>query len=127
MRIELRLPLEPPRSEDRDSDDVDGTDNGDGIRTSHNEIPDEEVYHPNTMTPSVQRTYELRPRKPRDYSNMYAHATLVHHAMMQDSLKEGLRKFQKVVEEAVSKELKQFHVRDTLAPQDSSELRDAQK
>jgi hypothetical protein len=100
--------LGAPRSDDRDSYD----DNEDQYGT----------YHPNAMTPSVQRAHGLRPRKARDYSHMFSHATVMHHAMAQYSLKKGLRKFQKVGEAAVSKELKQLHMRDTFAPQDSKNL-----
>jgi hypothetical protein len=79
------------------------------------------------MTPSVQRTYGLRPKRARDYSHMFTHATAMHLVMTHYSLKKGLRKFQKVGEEAVSKELKQLHMRDTFTPQDSGKLSDAQK
>jgi hypothetical protein len=51
----------------------------------------------------------------------------MHHAITQFSLKKGLKKFQKVDEDAVSKELKQLHTRDIFMPQDSKELRDEQK
>jgi hypothetical protein len=47
--------------------------------------------------------------------------------MTQYSLKKGLRKFKKVGEEAVSKELKQLHMRDTFTPQHSNNLSDSQK
>jgi hypothetical protein len=47
--------------------------------------------------------------------------------MTQYSLKKGLRKFQKVGESAVSIELKQLHMRDTFAPQDSKKLTAKQK
>jgi hypothetical protein len=85
------------------------------------------VYHPDSMTPSIQRVHGLRPRKPRDYSHMHSHATIMHHAMNQYSLKKGLRKFQKVGEEAVSKELKQLHMIETFTPQHSNDLSDSQK
>jgi hypothetical protein len=65
------------------------------------EIPDDEVYHPDTMTPSIQSTYGLRPRRARDYSHM--HANIVHHAMTHYSLNKGLRKFQKEGKKAVKK------------------------
>jgi hypothetical protein len=58
---------------------------------------------------------------------MFSHTTVMHHAMTQYSLRKGLKKFQKVGEEAVSKELKQLHMRDTFAPQNSEELSDEQK
>jgi hypothetical protein len=46
----------------------------------------------------------------------------MHHAMMQYSLKKGLKKFKEVGEEAVSKELLQLHMRDTFKPQNAEEL-----
>jgi hypothetical protein len=76
-------------SDSEDDDDVNA------IELRHSEIPDDEVYHPDSMTPSVQRMCVIRPRKPRDYSHMYAHATIMHHAMTQYSLKKGHMKFQK--------------------------------
>jgi hypothetical protein len=79
------------------------------------------------MTPSVQQTHGLKPRKHREYSHMFSHAAAMHHAMTQYSLRKGLKKFQKVGEEAVSKELKQIHTRDTFTPQNSEELSDEQK
>jgi hypothetical protein len=51
--------LGPPTSDDDIDSDVDNDDaagDNDGIETRHSEIPDDEVYHPDTMTPSVQRT-----------------------------------------------------------------------
>jgi hypothetical protein len=65
------------------------------------EIADEDVYYPDTMTPSVQRTYGLRLRKPRDYSHI--HAMYIHHAMTQYSVKSGLKKFKVNGEDAISK------------------------
>jgi hypothetical protein len=91
----------------------------------HSEIADEDVYHPNTMTPSVQRTYGLRPRKPRDYSHI--HAMVIHHATTQYSAKSGLRKFKEKGEKAVSQELLQLHTINTFAPQDSTKLTPGQK
>jgi hypothetical protein len=114
-------------SDDEDDGDDGDSDNSNGTDPQHDGNPDEEVCHPDSMTPSVQRTHGLRPRKPRDYSHMFSHATVMHHAMTQYSLRKGLKKFQKVGEEAVSKELKQLHMRDTFAPQNSEELSDEQK
>jgi hypothetical protein len=111
-------------SDNEDNNDADGTN---AIESHHDEIPDEEVYHPDAMTPSVQRTHGLRQRKPRNYSHMFAHATVIHHAMTQYSLRKVLKKFQKVGEESVSKELKQLHIRDTFVPQNSEELSDKPK
>jgi hypothetical protein len=91
-------PLGPPRSEDDSDDDDDDTDVDDGIETSHDEIPEDEVYQLKSMTPSIQRIHGLWPRKPRDNSHMHSHATVMHHAMTQYSLKKGLRNFQKFPE-----------------------------
>jgi hypothetical protein len=123
-------PLGPPTSDDdsdSDDEDDDAAGNNDGIEAHHSEIPNEEVYHPDTMTPSVQRMYGLRPKRARDYSHMFSHVTVMHHVTKQYSLKKGLRKFQRVGEEAVSKELKQLHMRDNFTPQDSGKLTDTQK
>jgi hypothetical protein len=89
------------------------------------EISDSEVYHPEYMTPSIQRVYGLRPNRARDYSHM--HANVVHHAMTQYSLKRGLKKFKVEAEEAVSKELMQLHMKDTFEPQDIKTLTGDQK
>jgi hypothetical protein len=59
-------------SDDEDDKDVDSSKD---IKSHHNETPDEEVCHPDSMTPSVQQTHGMRPRKPRDYSHMFSHAT----------------------------------------------------
>ena len=58
--------------------------------------------------------YDLRPRKPRDYSHM--HATLEHIALTQYNLKRGLKEFGTAGMEAVKKELQQLHDRDVLTP-----------
>jgi hypothetical protein len=76
-------PIGPPRSEDDSDDDDNDTDVDDDIETSHDEIPEDEVYHPESMTPSIQIIHSLRPRKPWDYSHMYSHVTVMHHAMTQ--------------------------------------------
>jgi hypothetical protein len=58
---------------------------------------------------------------------MFSHATVMHHAMTRYSLRKGLKKFQKVGEEAISKELKQLHMKDSFGPQNSEELSEEQK
>jgi hypothetical protein len=120
-------PLAPSGTEYDSGDDENDASAKNGVETSHNEISEDQVYHPDPMTPSIQRVHGLRPRKPRDYSQMHSHATIMHHAMTQYSLKKGLRKFQKVGEEAVSKELKQLHTRERFTPQHSNDLSDSQK
>jgi hypothetical protein len=80
-------PIGPPRSEDDSNNDIDDDiDDLDGygvIETSHDDIPAVEVYHMEPMQPSIQIIHGLRPRKPRDYSPMYSHVTVMHHAMKQ--------------------------------------------
>jgi hypothetical protein len=109
------------RYDDEDSDDE--YDETEGTNTHEDtydddvgghKIPDDEVYHPDTMTPSVQSTYGLRPRRARDYSHL--HANIVHHAMTQYSLNRGLRKFKVKGEQAVEKELEQLQLNETFAP-----------
>jgi hypothetical protein len=52
---------------------------------------------------------------------------IMHHAMMQYSLKKGLEKFKEVEEASVSKELLQLHTQDTFKPQSANELSSDQK
>jgi hypothetical protein len=113
-------------NEQGDSGREDG-DEESGIETRHDEIPEDKVYHDDSMTPSVQRIYGPMPRNPRGYIHMYAHATVMHHAMTHYSLRKGLKKFRKVGEDAISKELKQRHTRDTFMPQYSKTLSDEHK
>jgi hypothetical protein len=87
--------------------------------------PNVAPYNPETWTPSIQRVHGIRPRKARQY--IHLHATIIHHAMIQYSLKKGLKKFKEVGEEAVSKELLQLHMRDTCKPQNAEELSTDQK
>jgi hypothetical protein len=47
--------------------------------------PNVAPYNPDTWTPSIQRVHYLHPRKARQYSHL--HATIMHHAMTQYSLK----------------------------------------
>jgi hypothetical protein len=67
-----QLSMRSDESDDEDSDDND--DNEDG---ADDEIPDEEVYHPDNMTPSVQYTYIQRPKRRNNYSHL--HVNSVHH------------------------------------------------
>jgi hypothetical protein len=50
------------------------------------------------------------------------HVNIVHHAMIQYSLKKGLQKFRGKAENAVSKELLQLHMKDNFTPQVGEEL-----
>jgi hypothetical protein len=124
-------PLQPANA-DEDSDDEDDETKGtnthedtDDDDAGGREIPDDDVYHPDTMTPSVQSTYGLRPRRARDYSHL--HANIVHHAMTKYSLNRGLRKFKVKGEKAVEKELEQLHLKETFAPVEVKDLTPTQK
>jgi hypothetical protein len=78
----------PPLGPDVDSSDDEDSDGEEEHPENEDDSP-EAVYHPDSMTPSVQRVHGLRPRKPRDYSHM--HVTIVHHAMTRYALKKGLK------------------------------------
>lgn len=54
------------------------------------------------------------------------HANIVHHTLTQYLLKAGLKKFGKVREKAVFKELLQIYLKDTPNPQEASNLTDEQ-
>jgi hypothetical protein len=101
------------------------SDSGDEDDEPEEEIPDDEVYHPDTMSPSVQSTYGLRPKRARDY--IHLHANIVHHAMNQYSLNRGLRKFREKGEKAVEKELGQLHMKETFSPVQVKYLSPVQK
>jgi hypothetical protein len=57
------------------------------------EDQDDEPHNPETQTPSVQRVRGLRPRKSRDF--IHRHAYVMHLAMTQYSLKNGLKRLNK--------------------------------
>jgi hypothetical protein len=89
------------------------------------EDPNIEPYNPDKWTPAVQQVHGLHPMKEREYSHL--HAMIMHHTMTQYSLKKGLKKFEKVGEEAVSKELLQLPMWDTFKPQSVKDLSSDQK
>ena len=70
-------------------------------------------------------TYNLRPRKPRDYSHL--HATLKQIAMTQYSLNKGLKEFGITGVQAVLNELQQLHDRNVLTPVFKSALTHAER
>ena len=65
-------------------------------------------------------TYNLRPRKPRDYGHI--HATLEHTVMTQMNMKKGIKEFGDAGVDAVLSELKQLHDRKVLEPRIANEL-----
>ena len=71
--------------------------------TEHEEIPEGGLHHPQIKSPTEWQTFNLIPRKPMNYAknlglDEYAHAQVVHYAMMQYSLKKVINKFKKVGE-----------------------------
>jgi hypothetical protein len=90
------------------------------VEHDNEEEPDVDPYNPDTWTPSVRRFRGLCPRKRREYSHL--HAKVMHHDMTQYSLKKGIKKFNKVGEAAVSKELLQLHIREMFTPQNAKEV-----
>jgi hypothetical protein len=64
--------------------------------------------------------YDLRPRRPRDYSHL--HATMDHTCITQYNLKRGLQIFGNDGIKAVQEELKQLHDRNVLTPFDGRTL-----
>jgi hypothetical protein len=124
-------PLQP-RNDDEDSDNEDDETEGtntheetDDDDVEGHEIPDDEVYHPDTMTPSVQSTYGLRPRQARDY--IHLHVNIVHPTMPQYSLNRGLRNFKVKGEQAAEKDLEQLHLKEKFAPVEVKDLTPTQK
>ena len=93
------------------------------------EIDDIDEYHPDTLTPSQASV--VRPRSPirtRSWSKQSVDdATLIHYALTQLTLKEGLKRFGEKGEAAVTKEIKQLHDRDVFTPVHRNTLTDKQK
>ena len=71
---------------------------GDMREIAYEDIPEEDVHHPQITSPNERRIYNLRLIKPRKHPVVvgYAHAQIVHYAMTQYSLSKGLKKFKKV-------------------------------
>ena len=86
-----------------------------GTKTETEEAQNENVIHPSLQVPTVEHTYYLRRRKhPRpNYTNRYGfQATIIQCALTQLSMKRGLKKFKKKVENAVTAELEQLQRRN---------------
>ena len=69
--------------------------------------------------------YNLRARKPRDYSHL--HATLESIAMTQHSVRKGLRIFGEAGVDAVLKELTQLYDREVIRPRSKDEMTDEER
>ena len=69
--------------------------------------------------------YELRPRRPWDYSHM--HTTLENTVMTQHNMKKGIKLFGDAGIDAVLKELQQLHDRKVLEPVNAKEMTNEEK
>jgi hypothetical protein len=72
-----------------------------------------------------QSEYDLRPRRPRDYSHL--HATLEGITMTQHSMKKGIKLFGQAGVDAVSKELQQLYDHKVLEPKSPDQISSADK
>ena len=68
-------------------------------------ISEEDVLHPHFTSQTEQRIYNPRPSKPRNHPGVdkYTHAQILHLAMIQYSLRNGLNKPKKFGEAEVDK------------------------
>ena len=75
------------------------------------------------MTPSVQHFYNMRSGKRKRYAKKtYGMAHIMHHAVKQVPMKRDLNKWWKRPEDAVSKELNQFHMGEAFLPIDPYQI-----
>jgi hypothetical protein len=70
-------------------------------------------------------TYNLQPRRPRDYGHL--HATLEGRMLSQHSMKKGIKLFGKAGVDAVLSDLSRVHNQGVLAPKDAKDLSRAEK
>jgi hypothetical protein len=79
----------------------------------------------NTKYGPRQSEYDLRPRRPRDYSHL--HTTLEGIAMTQHSMKKEIKLFGQAGVDAVSKELQQLHNHKVLEPKSPDQISSANR
>jgi len=112
-------PNPPDNDEPRaDNSDVDGEDKHDPEATEEevDEEPsiEQRIQQMDAAYGQRQHQYDLRARKPRDYSHL--HVILEGTVMTQHNIKKGLQVFGEAGVEAVLKELNQLHERGVLKP-----------
>jgi hypothetical protein len=108
---------EPPagtaNSDDNTDEDTVGANENDETANENDEDEDDETNEieqvMNAKYGPRQSKYDLRPRRPRNYSHL--HATREGIAMTQHSIKKGIKLFGQAGVDAVSKELQQLHDR----------------
>jgi hypothetical protein len=95
---------------------IPGVDNDPGQTPGVNEdlIVDDVSEQMDALYGSRNHEYDLRPRKPRDYSHL--HADLEHTAFTQYNVKKGLKLFGQAGADAVVKEMQQLHDRSVIQP-----------
>ena len=64
-------------------------------KIAYEDIPEEDVQHPQITSPTDHLIYNLRPRKPMKHPGVddYTHAQILHYAMTQYLLRKGINKF----------------------------------
>ena len=82
--------------------------------------------------PTERRTFNLSPRKLRNYDKHlgvddYAHVQVVRYAMTQYSPRKDINKFKKVKEAEVENDLKKLHTKITFTPTNVSGMSEQQK
>ena len=101
-----------------EQDIAEGTELLTGTEAENEDTWDENVIHPYLQVPKEEHTYNLRRRgnwRP-DYTYIYVfQVTIIHHALIQLSMKRGLKKLKKG-KKAVTAELEQLHRRDAFRP-----------
>ena len=75
---------------------------------------------PELWRPSTQTTFGMNTQQEKD--RCFYHSNAVHHSMTQLSLKQGLREWKGLAEEAVTKEMQQMHDKHVFAPVKSLDL-----
>ena len=131
-RVKLETGLsEEPVTEQQEIPMDDNTDDNDMsvLDAGAMDIDDIDEYHPNRLTPSQAAV--LQPRSPirtRSKTRVAVDdAALIHYALTQLTLKQGLKKFGKDGESAVTKEIQQLHDREVFHPVHADTLTEEQK
>ena len=115
---------------DDDEEQIDGNDDEDPLANNNVDtagVHDDENVNDHMDAKYGPRTgsYNLRARKPRDYSHI--HTTLESTVMTQHGIRKGLQLFGKAGVDAVLKELTQLHERGVLEPKNAQQLDDEQR
>ena len=93
------------------------------------EIDDIDVYHPDSLTPAQQQVLRRgSPVQTRSRSRAIVdEATLIHYALTQMTLRQGIKKHGERAKDAMQVELKQLHERNVLCPVEANTLTEEHK